>query len=41
LRAFSREHLAHFKVPQRFVYAEIPKTASGKIQKYLLRNRLS
>ena len=38
LRAFTRERLAHFKTPQtvRFV-AELPKTATGKIQKYVLR----
>jgi fatty-acyl-CoA synthase len=38
LRLFLRERLAHFKVPRgyRFV-AELPKTATGKIQKYVLR----
>jgi acyl-CoA synthetase (AMP-forming)/AMP-acid ligase II len=38
LRAFTRDRLAHFKVPQtvRFV-AELPKTATGKIQKFVLR----
>ena len=38
LRAFTREHLAHFKCPQvvHFV-AELPKTATGKIQKFVLR----
>jgi fatty-acyl-CoA synthase len=40
LRLFCRERLAHFKVPQRFIYASIPKTASGKMQKYLLRTRV-
>jgi fatty-acyl-CoA synthase len=39
LRLFCRERLAHFKVPRQFVYAQLPKTASGKIQKYLLRAR--
>lgn len=38
LRAFVRENLAHFKVPQGFTFiAELPKTATGKIQKYVLR----
>lgn len=39
LIAFAREHLAHFKAPSsvRFV-AELPKTATGKIQKYVLRD---
>lgn len=38
LRAFCREHLAHFKVPHGFTFiAELPKTATGKIQKFVLR----
>jgi len=38
LRAFCREHLAHFKVPHSFSpVAELPKTATGKIQKFVLR----
>lgn len=38
LRAFCREHLAHFKVPQAFhTLQELPKTATGKVQKYVLR----
>ena len=38
LRQFARDHLAHFKVPQGFSFlAELPKTATGKIQKYILR----
>ncbi|MET0986438.1 MAG: AMP-binding protein [Steroidobacteraceae bacterium] len=34
-----RSHLARFKVPQRIIFADIPKTATGKMQKYLLRQR--
>ena len=38
LRDFARDHLAHFKAPKKFHFvAELPKTATGKIQKYLLR----
>jgi fatty-acyl-CoA synthase len=38
LREFSRAHLAHFKTPQSFTMVEsLPKTATGKIQKYVLR----
>jgi fatty-acyl-CoA synthase len=38
LRDFARESLAHFKVPHRFTFVdELPKTATGKIQKYMLR----
>jgi fatty-acyl-CoA synthase len=38
LREFARGMLAHFKVPTAFTFvAELPKTATGKIQKYVLR----
>ena len=38
LRTFSRERLAHFKTPHSFTFLpELPKTATGKIQKYVLR----
>jgi fatty-acyl-CoA synthase len=38
LRQFARANMAHFKVPQRFHFLEeLPKTATGKIQKYVLR----
>jgi fatty-acyl-CoA synthase len=38
LRTFCRERLAHFKVPHSFTpVTELPKTATGKIQKYVLR----
>ena len=38
LRAFARSHLAHFKAPHDFTFlAELPKTATGKVQKYVLR----
>ena len=40
LRAFARENLAHFKCPQAFHFVtELPKTATGKIQKYVLRGK--
>jgi fatty-acyl-CoA synthase len=32
-----RAHLAHFKAPKQFIFGALPKTATGKIQKYLLR----
>lgn len=39
LREFARGCLAHFKVPSGFEFVEVlPKTATGKIQKYLLRD---
>jgi fatty-acyl-CoA synthase len=38
LREFARANLAHFKVPQSVTFLnELPKTATGKIQKYILR----
>ena len=38
LKTFCRNHLAHFKVPHGFTFiAELPKTATGKLQKYVLR----
>jgi fatty-acyl-CoA synthase len=37
LRDFCREHLARFKVPKTFVFRDIPKTSTGKIQKFVLR----
>jgi fatty-acyl-CoA synthase len=38
LRDFARAHLAHFKCPQAFHFVtELPKTATGKIQKFVLR----
>lgn len=35
--AFCREHLAHFKCPRRVIFTEVPKTSTGKIQKFKLR----
>jgi acyl-CoA synthetase (AMP-forming)/AMP-acid ligase II len=40
LRDFARNRLAHFKAPQGVTFvSELPKTATGKVQKYLLRGR--
>ncbi len=39
LTAFCRERMAHFKVPKRFIFEDLPKTSTGKIQKYVLRQR--
>jgi fatty-acyl-CoA synthase len=40
VRRFARERLAHFKVPRRVeVVPELPKTGTGKIQKFVLRER--
>lgn len=37
LIAFCRQHLAHFKAPRHVIFGPLPKTATGKIQKYALR----
>jgi fatty-acyl-CoA synthase len=37
LIAWCREGLAHFKCPRHVVFAEIPRTSTGKIQKFKLR----
>lgn len=39
LDAFCRERLAGFKRPRRFIIGPLPKTATGKIQKFLLREQ--
>ena len=38
---FCRRHLAGFKVPRAIVFGELPKTSTGKIQKFELRKRAS
>ncbi|GAC1630541.1 MAG: acyl-CoA synthetase [Ktedonobacteraceae bacterium] len=37
--AFCRERLAHFKCPAAVTFGELPKTSTGKIQKYVLRDK--
>jgi fatty-acyl-CoA synthase len=37
--AWCREHLAGYKVPRTVVLCELPKTSTGKIQKFVLRER--
>ena len=39
LVAHCREHLASFKVPKRIIFGELPKTSTGKIQKFVLREK--
>jgi fatty-acyl-CoA synthase len=36
---FCRERLAHFKAPDTVEFGELPKTSTGKVQKYVLRER--
>ncbi len=37
---FCRAKLAHFKAPKRVIFGEVPRTSTGKIQKFILRRRL-
>jgi fatty-acyl-CoA synthase len=37
--AFCRANMAHFKVPRTVVFGALPKTSTGKIQKYVLREK--
>jgi fatty-acyl-CoA synthase len=39
LIAFCRERIAHFKVPHAIEFGDLPKTSTGKTQKYVLRDR--
>ena len=39
LISFCKETLAGFKVPKQVVFCELPKTSTGKIQKFELRKK--
>ncbi len=39
LRDFCRAHMARYKVPGNFIFRELPKTSTGKIQKFVLREQ--
>jgi fatty-acyl-CoA synthase len=38
--AFCREHMAGYKIPKTVVFGPLPKTSTGKIQKFELRDRV-
>ncbi len=40
LDAWCRANLATFKIPRKFVFEEVPKTSTGKIKKFVLRERV-
>ena len=40
LISFCRENLAHFKAPQSVFFEVLPRTSTGKVQKYVLRERM-
>src|SRR5579872_358934 len=37
--AFCRQHMARFKAPRNVIFGPLPKTSTGKIQKFVLRER--
>jgi fatty-acyl-CoA synthase len=39
LTEFCRERMARFKVPKHFIFEALPKTSTGKIQKFMLREK--
>jgi fatty-acyl-CoA synthase len=36
---FGKEHLARFKVPSAVEFGELPRTSTGKVQKFVLRDK--
>jgi fatty-acyl-CoA synthase len=39
LISFCRDHLARFKCPAAIEFGELPRTSTGKVQKFVLRER--
>jgi len=39
LISFCREHIARYKVPAAIEFGELPRTSTGKVQKFILRER--
>jgi fatty-acyl-CoA synthase len=37
--AYCRDNLAHYKAPRTIVFGPLPKTSTGKIQKFVLREK--
>ncbi|MGB0697004.1 MAG: acyl-CoA synthetase [Rhodospirillaceae bacterium] len=37
--AYAREHMAKFKIPKTIIFTDLPKTSTGKIQKFVLRRQ--
>ena len=38
---YCRDNLAHFKAPRTVIFTDLPKTSTGKVQKFKLRDRAS
>ena len=41
LTAWCKDRMASYKVPRKFIFEAIPKTSTGKVQKFLLRQKVS
>jgi len=41
VRVLCREQMAHFKAPKRIIFTPLPKTSTGKVQKFMLRKQLA
>jgi fatty-acyl-CoA synthase len=39
LAQWCRDNMAAFKIPSKFIFEDIPKTSTGKVQKFILRKR--
>ncbi len=39
LGQWCRDNMASFKLPRKFIFEDIPKTSTGKVQKFILRER--
>jgi len=37
---FCRDNMAHYKAPKKVVFCDLPKTSTGKIQKFILRDQV-
>ena len=40
LSQWCRDNMASYKLPRKFIFADIPKTSTGKVQKFILRERV-
>lgn len=39
--SFCRSQMAHFKAPKKVIFTQLPKTSTGKVQKYVLRQQVT
>ena len=39
--AFCRDRMAHYKAPKTVVFGPLPKTSTGKMQKFLMRAKMA